>query len=558
MTTQQLPDEHMLRRCLPRFARQVEVDVCVLGGGAAGIAAAMRAVDFGKTVAVVEKAHIGGADYWDGALQSKTMWEISKFCAQMRGSSSRRLLDGATPPLPDPRKVRHMLQQAALVRSEQVQSQLKAVNIDLLHGEASFVDPTTVSVKPTQRTEKRTGRASGHDKKTLSQRFNWMPEMPEEAIVKAKYYVIATGSVPRQHPDFKSNGNTIVTTATIMRLNPPKSLVIVGAGVIGCEFATIMANLGLTEQVNVIERRDRILPIEDADIGSFIQKLLEEKNVTFHLNSKLNTLTTDVEARQVCYSLENSKTGEKTDHCVERALVSIGRVPEFSALKLDKIGVDMRNGRVAHDQFLRTEAHRHIYVVGDASMDRALVNAGEHQARGAVEHMFSNKPVTPIHHDTYKNLTSILFLDQEVAAVGWNEQDCRARNVAYKVAKFSYEYVPRALCMNNVKGFVKVVVTNDRRKRLLGVRAVGPHASSVVEIASIAIRENQSVYDLESLRTAYPAITQGFQECVRLTIGRSTLKANMCPGVELREWEPPHFNDGRAYRRQNEEAAASA
>jgi dihydrolipoamide dehydrogenase len=184
-------------------------------------------------------------------------------------------------------------------------------------------------------------------------------------------------------------------------------------------------------------------------------------------------------------------------------------------------------------------------------MDIALVNMGETEARLAIDHIYSTKQESKT---TIDNLSTIMFLDEEVAAVGLNEQDCRRKNIGYMMARYGYEFVSRAVAMGDTKGFIKIIVTNDRQKRVLGVRAVGPHASSIVELASLAIHNHESAYELAELMTAYPAITQGFQECLRMLLGRSILKPNVFPNLVLNSWEPSNFERGRAKVKEVEKA----
>eukprot|EP00658_Telonema_sp_P-2_P008880 TRINITY_DN13363_c0_g1_i2.p1 TRINITY_DN13363_c0_g1~~TRINITY_DN13363_c0_g1_i2.p1 ORF type:complete len:177 (+),score=40.92 TRINITY_DN13363_c0_g1_i2:316-846(+) len=169
------------------------------------------------------------------------------------------------------------------------------------------------------------------------------------------------------------------------------------------------------------------------------------------------------------------------------------------------------------------------------------------EGRACVDHMYCSKPEADIVPD-FDNLSTIMFLDQEVAAVGLNEQQCQKRCIAYKMARYGYEFVSRAVAMNNTRGFVKLIVTNDRKMQVLGVRAIGPHASSIVELASLAIHNKESAYKLEELLTAYPAVTQGFLECLRMLLGSSVLKPNVFPELVVSEWHPPEFNRGRAYQ----------
>jgi dihydrolipoamide dehydrogenase len=249
--------------------------------------------------------------------------------------------------------------------------------------------------------------------------------------------------------------------------------------------------------------------------------------------------------------VRHNVTKEVVSFDVAKALICIGRDPNYSQLALSNIGVELDHGKLRVDKWGRCAPHNHIYAVGDATVDIALVNKGESEGICAINHMFSVQPeeVTSI-----DNLSTIMFLDEEVAGVGLSELQCRKRNIAYCVANYGYNFVSRAVAMGNPNGFVKIIVTNDARKTVLGVRAVGAHASSVVELASLAIHRKASAYDLSEMAVAYPAVTQGFQECIRLLLGRSILKADVFPALTMSSWTPPDFGRGALYQK---EAAAT-
>ena len=500
--------KHLSQEELPHF------DVCVIGGGPAGVSAALRAVDYGKKVCLVERSgEIGGCDFWNGALQSKTMWEMSKFMARSR-KMCPKVFQGADASgglVLNEEKMRQSLYNAAEFRSLQLKKALLAAEVKLLFGHGTFVDPQSMHV---------------HNMKT-----------GEYHAVAADYFIIATGSKPRRHPHYYNNGTTIITSDEIMKQNLPKSIVIIGAGVIGCEFASILANFGQT-QVNIIEKANRILPMEDDDIAGYEQKLMEAKGVRVHQNSKLfdlQSFTRDDGTEAVHYTIQCNKTKAFNSYEVDRALISIGRVPNYKGLGLENTQCKVTDGKLVTDDWGRCKPHDHIYAVGDATMDIALVNMGENEARLAIDHIYSPRIIPPANTD---NLSTIMFLDEEVAAVGFNEQQLRQRGAGYLMARYGYEFVSRAVAMGDTNGFVKLLVSSDNEKRVLGVRALGPHASSIAELASLAIHNGQSVYELSELMTAYPAITQGFQECVRMLLGRSILKPNVFESLTLSEWKP--------------------
>ncbi|KAH9598870.1 FAD/NAD(P)-binding domain [Trypanosoma melophagium] len=498
--------------------RGKRINVCVIGGGPAGIATALRAVDYKKKACIIESAQIGGADLWNGALQSKTLWEMSKFVRLMNGQTANRFMKSRRPlPNIEFSNIQRAINFAAEFRQKQILHQLKTVDIDVIPGYGVFTSPNTVEVRLNN---------GGTE------------------VIEADYFVLACGAKPRKHATVIGDGKVVFTSDDIMSQPFPKSIVIIGAGVIGCEFASIFANFGMTK-VNIIEKTNRILPMEDDDVAMFVQKLLEMKNVTFHHHSALES--NKVEDGKFHYTLRNLKDNKLTNCVVDNALVSIGREPNLSGIGLEKIGIEIKQGRLQRDQFNRVKPFKHIYACGDVSTKFALVNVGELEGRLSIEHMYRPHPEGEF-VQRLDNLSTIMFLDQEVAAVGLNEQQCRKQNIAYKMSRYGYEFVARAVAMGNTRGFVKLIVTNDHKMQVLGVRAIGPHASSVVELASLAIHNRESIYNLSELRTAYPAVTQGFQECVNMLLGTSTLKPNVFPQLILEEWYPPNFDRGRAYQ----------
>ncbi|KPI83384.1 dihydrolipoamide dehydrogenase putative (GCVL-1) [Leptomonas seymouri] len=496
-------------------------DVCVIGGGPAGIAAAVRAYEVGKKACIIEEARIGGADFWNGSLQSKTLWEMAKFSRYTQGNTSKGFVKTVHqfPPIKHENLVK-AINDAAETREAQVLELMGNSEIERISGTGSFKTPNAVVVTSKDGSEE---------------------------IVEADYFVIATGARPRQHPTAIADGKVVFTSDDIMYKPLPKSIVIIGAGVIGCEFASIFANFGET-QVNIIEKNNRILPMEDEDISLFVQSLLEQKGVCFHHHSAMES--NSVKDGKFHYTLKDIRDNSLHAHVTDSALVSIGRVPNLSKLNLQAIGVKIDDNRIERDDFLRIKPYKHIYGCGDVCTKVALVNVGELEGRACIEHMY-----TPLPEDQLKlqlnNLSTIMFLDQEVAAVGLNEQQCKKAKIGYKMARYSYNFVGRALAMGNTRGFIKLVVTNDKKMQVLGVRAVGPHASSIIELASLAIHNRESAHNLRNLHTAYPAVTQGFQECLHMLLGSSILKPSMFPQLAIQEWNPPTFEHGRAYADKN-------
>lgn len=288
-------------------------------------------------------------------------------------------------------------------------------------------------------------------------------------------------------------------------------------GVIGCEFATIFANFGCT-RIFLIDKGDRILPFEDPDVVTLIEENLERKNATIHRNSRLSSM--DIVDGQVRYELEYTN-GRRELFYVEKALVSIGRVPNYEGLGLEELGVEI-DARGIKDELTQT-AVPNIYAVGDVTADIALVNVGELESRYAVERIFGK----PSHELIYENISTIMFLDPEVAGVGVNETKAQQEGIDYKVATLQYSCISRAIAMRNTRGFIKILVTNDSEMRVLGIRVVGEHASSAIQAAALLIASDKGISELAELTHPHPSIIEGIQECARMLLGKSKFKSSV-------------------------------
>jgi dihydrolipoamide dehydrogenase len=469
-------------------------DLCVIGGGPAGYAAAMRAIDFGKKVLLIEKDKLGGYGIYDGALASKTMWELSNKIKTVKdeiGTDSRIDMPFS--------KVKEIINEALFERKFQFSCHLRIIHaetglINYEKGTASFISKNEILIQKSNGTS---------------------------TTAYADNTIIATGSHPRTLDHIKVDEKVILTSDGILHLDEfPKSMVILGAGVIGCEFATMFSNFGQTK-VYLIDRAERILPFEDEDIADVVAKNLEANGVTIHRGAKL--LRMDHLGDHVEYEIENID-GTKEVIQAEKAMLSIGRVPNVSELGLQNCGVEMsKRGVHIGDEDTRTNIPN-IYAVGDVSGHMALVNVGEREARHAVVKMFADFPVKPIH---YENISTIMFLSPEVAAVGLNEQKAQELKIPIRVSKIDYSMIARAIAMRKTTGFFKIIVSDDDDMKVLGMRAVGEHASSAIQSVALLMYMNKGIDELAHMIHPHPSIVEGVQECVRMLIGKSIYKSSV-------------------------------
>ncbi|MEY2678520.1 MAG: hypothetical protein RLZ00_1212 [Pseudomonadota bacterium] len=464
-------------------------DVCVIGAGPSGFAAAMRAIDFGKRVALVERNKVGGAGIFDGALSSKTLWELSESYQQTHNTNLGYTVYDSEVHFSS---VMHQAHRAVAEKHVQLKKQIayfqKTGQLTFFNGHAKFASKNEIDITD----------AEGA-KQTI-----W-----------AENTVMAIGSRPRYLPHIPIDEKIILTSDGVSTLPDfPKSIVILGAGVIGCEFATIFSNFGKTK-VYLIDKEERILPFEDEDISHAVAANLEDNGAVIHHGASLEKMS--IVDGKVEYVL-NYKDGRRETHTVEKALISVGRVSNHENLGLEAAGVVLNDRGCIDDEHTRSNVPN-IYAVGDFTADISLVNVGELEGRHAVERMYG-KPKELV----YENISTIMFLNPEVASVGLNETQARKKKIPYRLASMHYRYVNRALAMHKLDGFFKILVSDDDEMKILGMRVMGPHASSTIMAVALMISMDIGIEHLAELIFPHPSIPEGIQECARMLMGTSIVK----------------------------------
>ncbi|MEJ0029702.1 MAG: NAD(P)/FAD-dependent oxidoreductase [Bacteroidota bacterium] len=472
-------------------------DLVVIGAGPSGYAAAMRALDFRKKVLLIERHKVGGAGVTNGALSSKTWWELSRENFAFRKGLKRYNLKA---PLADFKEVQDEVKKAVQERKDMLEEHMQL----LQHSNYSNL------------LEFKTGTA-----RLLSQHQIEITTGAHKEIVEADHIILATGSRPRYLPDLPIDEKIVMTSEGIEGMEGfPESMVIVGAGVIGCEYATIFSGFGCTK-VHLIDKGDRILPFEDEDIVNIIERNMENNGVLIHRNSRLVRM--EVKNGRVEYELEYTDGGKEVFN-VEKALVSVGRVPNLEDLWDDKVDINIsKRGLEANDTQTSVS---NVYAVGDITADISLVNVGELEGRYAVERIFGE----PKRKLVYENISTIMFLNPEVAGVGLNETHAKEKGIEYKVVTLDYSCIPRAIAKRNTQGFIKLLVTNDDAMKILGMKVVGHHASSAIQAVALLISMDKGIEELAECVHPHPSITEGIQECARMLMGKSMFKPTALHG----------------------------
>jgi dihydrolipoamide dehydrogenase len=470
-------------------------DLCIIGGGPAGYAAAMRAIDFDKKVVLIEKDKLGGAAVYNGALSSKTMWEMAMKTATVR--SELRNVSGSS--LIEWETVLRTVEAATFEKKYQLFCHVKLLQ--------------TISNKKCFTYKRGKGTL-------LSSNEVCIEGEQKKAIIYADNIIISTGSTPRKLIEIPIDEDIILTSDGIGQLKDfPKSLVVLGAGVIGCEFATIFSHFGRTK-VYLIDKEDRILPFEDEDIVNMVASNFEQQGITIHKNSKLESMKTT--NGMVEYELSYTD-GKREKFTVEKALIAVGRIPNTKEIGLEKIGIELTPQGYIKEENTRTHIPT-IYAIGDTTRQMALVNVGEMQARYAVEIMYGEKDPKKLQ---FHNVSTIMFLNPEVAGVGMNELQAMTKNIPFRVACVDYSCISRAIAMRKTQGFFKILVTDNDEMKILGMRALGEHASSAIQAVALLMHLNQGIASLADVIHPHPSIIEGIQEAARMLMGKSVYKASV-------------------------------
>lgn len=485
-------------------------DVCILGCGPAGFAAAMRALDMGKHVCVIEGSEIGGTGVMWGALASKTMWELSKDFAVAAKKDRGYWAANLTV---DYSGLRDVVVQAVKEKQYQMLSQFETYSPGRWKGPGS-----------------------------ITYRRGWGRFLSKETVeltctdgkcerISAEYFLIATGSTPRNFPHIKVDQNRILNSDGVLNLKEfPRRLVIVGAGIIGCEYATIFSNFGQTI-VYLVDHAQRVIPYEDEDISDFVQKNLVQHGVKVIHSAILRNIRKRPDHLEVILDFQD---GHSEVIEADATLISIGRTVNLSILNLEALGLEIKT-----PGYLKTDENccvkDNIYAAGDVTHHPALVNIAELEGRYAVKHMFEATR-WPLN---YSNMSTVMFFNPAVAAVGLNEKGCQKRKIPYRVAYYANMLVNRAIAMRSTHGFYKIIVTDDEDQKILGMRTAGPQASSTIMSITHIMDQDRGLKDVLKSVYPHPTITEGILECLRLLLDKSVFKPHAFPEyLKIRRWHP--------------------
>ena len=447
-------------------------DVAVIGGGPGGYVAAIKGSQLGLRVALVEKySRFGGTCLHWGCIPTKALLLNAELYERaLNGREFGLLYKDLTL---DFRLVKARKDKLVKKLAMGTDFLMKKNKISTFQGIGTLAAPGIVQV-----------------------------EGDQPAEIRARNILIATGSEARLLPGLHPDGRTVLTNKEILDLESvPKSLIVIGAGALGVEFASIFAQFG--SEVTVLEMLPRILPAEDQEISQEIVKILKKKRIQFLTGIRIDAVRTEASSVQVRLTTED---GAARSLVAEKVLVPVGRRPVSDGLGLEKFNVSLSRDFIPVDASMRTNVPG-IYAIGDVVPTPALAHVASHEGILAMRHIAGERG-EPIDYDL---VPSCIYCHPEVARVGLTEAAARERGFDVITSKFPFAAIGKASILGQSEGFVKLV--GERKyKQILGVHMIGPHVTEMITEGTALIGLEATAADLSHLMHPHPTVSEGILE----------------------------------------------
>ena len=460
-------------------------DVIFIGGGPAGYVGAIRSAQLGMSVAVIEREALGGTCVLWGCIPAKALLESAALATRLTHSAEFGVTAGEV-------KLDYGV---AMKRSRGVSTQnskgveflFKKNKVTHIKGTAKLAGKNAISVKGAD------GKEEKHDAK--------------------KAIVISTGSRVRGLPKagLELNKTTVISSDEALVLEKaPKTMAIVGAGAVGCEFADVFAAFGT--QVTLIDIAPTILPLEDGDCGAELAKAFKKRKIDVLTAARIS----DVQVGKNSVKMNVESAGAKKALEVEKVLVAAGRAPNVEDLGLKENGVQVdERGFIKITPKMETTA-KGIYAIGDVAGPPMLAHKGSREGTVLAEHLAGQKHVHPVN---YGNIPNATYCHPEVASIGLTEQQCKDKKLDYKIGRFPFSANGRARTSGETDGFVKII-RDSKYGEILGAHIVGAHATELIHELAVARENEYTVEEVDLAIHAHPTLSEAVAEAALDSMGR--------------------------------------
>jgi len=441
----------------------MKYDLIIIGSGPGGYVAAIRASQLGLKVGVVEKESPGGICLNWGCIPAKALLKSAQVYEYVKHAADYGITVEGTA-APDFKKVVERSRSVAEGMSKGVQFLFKKNKIEILNGHGKITGNKTVEVTTID------GKIEQHT---------------------ADHIIIATGARSRELPNLKQDGVKIIGYRQAMILPElPGSMVVVGSGAIGSEFAWFYATMGT--KVTLVEFLPDVVPLEDEEVSKLLERSFKKAGITVMTSSTVETV--DISGKKCRVMIKTKKGTEETG--ADIVLSAVGITPNIEGIGLEELGVVVENGRIKVDEFLQTSV-KGIYAIGDVVPGPALAHKASAEGIVCVEKIAGKNP-QPVN---YRNIPACTYTNPEVASVGYNEKAAREAGYEIKVGKFPYSASGKASATGQKDGFVKLIY-DARYGELLGAHLVGANVTEM--IAEIVVARNLETTGIEMIKSIHP------------------------------------------------------
>ncbi|MDE2059217.1 MAG: dihydrolipoyl dehydrogenase [candidate division NC10 bacterium] len=459
-------------------------DLAVVGAGPGGYVASVRAAQLGMRVALVERDRLGGTCLNWGCIPTKALLQSSQVLSLMRRAGEFGIY--ADNLRADFGIAVKRSREKAERLSKGIEFLMRKNKVTVFSGEARFT-----AVKELEITDRDGGKTSG--------------------AIRAEKILLATGSRPRLLPDVTIDGKVVLTSTEAMLLNrAPASMIIIGAGAIGVEFADIYQAYGTA--VTLVELLPAILPYEDEEIAALLHRALTKKGIKILTNTSVERVVVEAGKAKV----RISSSGESQELLGETVLVAVGRMPNSEVGGLKELGVATRNGFVTVNEWMESSVPG-IYAIGDLAGAPLLAHKASHDGIVAIEKMAKLDDVEPVDP---RRIPSCTYCHPQVASIGLTEAKAKAKGYTIRVGRFPFSASGMAITLGETEGMVKVIA-DATHGEILGVHIIGAHATELIAEAGLAIALEATPEEIARSIHAHPTLSEAMGEAALAALGRA-------------------------------------
>jgi dihydrolipoamide dehydrogenase len=470
-----------------------DFDLVVLGAGTGGYTAAFRAAQLGLKVALVDEDKIGGTCLHRGCIPTKALLESAGLADRIRHAKSMGITLPGEP----------------TIDYEAMAANKDAVVKRMWTGLKSLVGKNKVTWIDGR------GRLEGPNKIRVSQPGeDGTPGGGGDRILQATDVILATGSRVKSLPGLTPDGTRIVTSDDVLRMTSlPKDIIIVGAGAVGVEFASMFHDVGVG--VTLLEYAPQIVPLEDAEVSKVVERSFSKRGITVMTNARFDPAAVKTGKDGVTVSV-GPEGKDASDIHAEVMLVATGRAANIEDIGLETTKVEIDRGIIKVNGHMRTR-EPHVYAIGDIIGGLWLAHTAAHEGITAA-HVIAGE--SDVHEMDYNTQPRATYCRPEIASIGQTEEQVKAAGTPYKTGKVPFQAIAKALIGGEYEGFAKVIAhaeTDDT----LGVHIVGPHATDLIAEASLAFTLEAAAWEIGAATHAHPTLSEIIGEAAMAVDGRS-------------------------------------